>query len=129
MLKECLKYLISTVLFVIFLNYWLIYLVNISEVIFYGILILAPTGIALVFVYRMLKMENRRAKFLSTIFIVGFLTIFAILFRFSIDRLIEHISTDLETGMFLLQLFYMIANILVVAIFNRVNSPRAQKPF
>lgn len=119
-MKEWIKYLIAIILFVIFLNFWLIYQ-DFDSTIRIGILVAGPTIISLIFVYRMVEITLKWLKIIITLGIVAIVTSINIGFVDIIDKLIDHVTTDIETGLFLFLVLYLTEMLLLTWLANQLN--------
>lgn len=118
-MKEWIKYSISIMIFVIFLNFWLIFQIQYSQTTISAILITGPTIISFVFVFRMLKLKKIYYRLGVDTLIVATVTLLNIYFRIEIDHMIDSfVSKDGETGIFIFLLLYLAENILLTYMVN-----------
>lgn len=120
-MKEWIKYTITMIIFVLFLNFWLIYQVQFSETTMRIFLIAVPTIISLFFVFRMLNFKKIMLRILISTLIVFIVTILNIKFRFGINNAIDYVSTDIEIGVFIVLLLYLAENIFLASLFNFIH--------
>jgi hypothetical protein len=117
-MKEWIKYTISIMIFIIFLNFWLIYQVQLSQIAIFSILVSGPTLISLFFVFRMLKTKKIYYRLGFAILVVTTVTLPNIYFSSAINHMIDNFSTDIETGMFIFLVLYLVENILLTSSIN-----------
>lgn len=118
--KESLKYITSIILLVIFINFWTRFQ-NYPNVVNISIIILIPTLTSLFFVFRILNHSIVLWRVLFAISIVSIVTLFDFFYRNEIIEKLKIISTDIETGLFLFLMLYVLKMLMLTFLANAIS--------
>lgn len=125
-MKTWIKYLLSIVALVIVINFWLIYQ-DIPNSVFWTILVIVPALISTFFVYRLLKLQPKILRLVLSILIATIVTFFSVNYREKIVDMINYISTDNETELFIFFIFYFLQILLLTWIIKLIDFEKLKR--
>lgn len=125
-MKTWVKYLISILVLVIVINFWLTYQ-DFPHHVFWTILVIVPALVSTFFVYRLLKLQPRVLRVVLSILIATTVTFFSVNYREIIVDGINYISTDNETELFIFYVVYFLQVLLLTWIIKFIDFEKLKR--